>query len=101
IRDPQINAFALPGGYIGVHSGLLLTAESESEFASVMGHEIDHGMQRHIDQMVGFQGRSMAVMIASLLNVAPATDQNPPLADSAIASVMGHGIAHVTLRHIA
>lgn len=84
IRDPQINAFALPGGYIGVHSGLLLTAESESEFASVMGHEIAHVTQRHIAQMVGSQGRSMAVMLGSLLIGALAANSNPQLAEAAM-----------------
>ena len=42
VRDPTLNAFALPGGYIGVHAGLILAAQTESEFASVLGHEIAH-----------------------------------------------------------
>jgi len=40
VRDPTLNAFALPGGYIGLHSALILTTQSESELASVMAHEI-------------------------------------------------------------
>lgn len=48
LPDPSVNAFAAPGGFIGVNSGLLLTAESESELASVMAHEIAHITQRHI-----------------------------------------------------
>src|SRR5258706_99693 len=40
VRDPQINAFALPGGYIGVHTGLIMAAQSESEMAGVLAHEI-------------------------------------------------------------
>src|SRR5690606_18670283 len=39
IRDPQINAFALPGGYIGIHSGLVTAAQNESQLASVVAHE--------------------------------------------------------------
>ncbi|WP_245192116.1 M48 family metalloprotease, partial [Herbaspirillum sp. 3C11] len=42
VRDPVLNAFALPGGFIAVHSGLLLAAQSESELASVLAHEIGH-----------------------------------------------------------
>jgi predicted Zn-dependent protease len=47
IEDPTVNAFALPGGYVYVHTGLLATAESESELASVLGHEIGHIVARH------------------------------------------------------
>ncbi len=47
IEDPTVNAFALPGGYLYVHTGLLATVESESELASVLGHEIGHVVARH------------------------------------------------------
>ncbi|MDH5407435.1 MAG: M48 family metalloprotease [Gammaproteobacteria bacterium] len=47
INDKQINAFALPGGFIGVNYGLIMAAESESELASVLAHEIAHVTQRH------------------------------------------------------
>jgi predicted Zn-dependent protease len=48
VNDPTVNAFAGPGGYIGVHTGLILTAENESELAGVMAHEIAHVTQRHL-----------------------------------------------------
>jgi len=48
LKDSTLNAFALPGGYIGLHSGLIQAAQSESELASVVGHEIAHVTQRHI-----------------------------------------------------
>lgn len=48
VLDPVVNAFAGPGGYIGIYSGLMLTTESESELASVMAHEIAHITQRHL-----------------------------------------------------
>ncbi|HEX9172925.1 MAG TPA: M48 family metalloprotease, partial [Telluria sp.] len=51
VRDPALNAFALPGGFIAAHSGLLLAAQSESELASVISHEIGHVAQRHIARM--------------------------------------------------
>ena len=47
LRDPEINAFALPGGEIFFNSGLLERAESEHEVAAVMGHEVQHIRQRH------------------------------------------------------
>lgn len=48
VRDPRINAFALPGGFIGINAGLLIASRNESEFAGVMGHEQAHVTQRHI-----------------------------------------------------
>ena len=48
VDDPSINAFAGPGGFIGVHTGLLLAAHSEGELVSVLAHEIAHVTQRHL-----------------------------------------------------
>lgn len=48
VADPRINAFALPGGYIGINVGLITAANNESEMAGVMGHEMAHVTQRHI-----------------------------------------------------
>ncbi len=48
VKDPAVNAFAGPGGYIGIHTGLMLTARNESELAGVMAHEIAHVTQRHL-----------------------------------------------------
>lgn len=48
VNDPRINAFALPGGFIGFNAGLLLASEHESEVAGVMGHELAHVTQRHL-----------------------------------------------------
>jgi predicted Zn-dependent protease len=48
MNDDRINAFALPGGFIGVNAGLLLAASNESEVAGVLGHELAHVTQRHI-----------------------------------------------------
>jgi predicted Zn-dependent protease len=55
VADNQINAFALPGGYIGVNTGLILLTQSESELAAVLGHEITHVTQHHVARMIAAQ----------------------------------------------
>ena len=67
VRDPMINAFALPGGFIGVHIGLIAITRHESELAGVLAHEIGHVSQRHIARMLGSQKESMAIQIGALL----------------------------------
>jgi predicted Zn-dependent protease len=71
VKDDRINAFALPGGYIGVNSGLILASETESELAGVLAHEISHVTQRHIARAAYDNQRtsivSMAAMLAALV----------------------------------
>nr|WP_226952427.1 M48 family metalloprotease [Mesopusillimonas faecipullorum] len=66
VRDPQINAFALPGGYIGINSGLVVSSESESEVAGVVAHEIGHVLQRHVARGMTQQERSGHLLMASM-----------------------------------
>lgn len=66
IRDRNINAFAFFGGYIALHSGLFLHAQSESELASVMAHEIAHVTQRHLARSMEEQARRSPATIAAL-----------------------------------
>nr|WP_250499038.1 M48 family metalloprotease [Caballeronia sp. GAWG1-5s-s] len=71
VRDPQINAFSMPGGFVGVNTGLISATQTESELASVVGHEMGHVLQRHIARMIGAQEKSgyaaLAAMLAGLL----------------------------------
>lgn len=71
IRDRNINAFAFFGGYVALHSGLFLHAQSESELASVVAHEIAHVTQRHLARSMEEQARrspaTMAALVGSLL----------------------------------
>lgn len=67
VGDRSINAFALPGGLIGVHTGLIVQAQAESELASVLAHEIAHISQRHAARRMERGRQSSAVMIASVL----------------------------------
>ena len=67
VNSNDINAFAGPGGYIGVNSGLLLASETESELASVMAHEIAHVTQRHLFQTFQESSRLSLPMAAAML----------------------------------
>ncbi|HEX7081855.1 MAG TPA: M48 family metalloprotease [Gammaproteobacteria bacterium] len=71
VDDDSINAFALPGGYVGVHTGLILASENESELAGVLAHEVSHVTQRHIARSLYDSQRtsivSMAAMLAAIL----------------------------------
>jgi beta-barrel assembly-enhancing protease len=76
VDNPTINAFAVPGGVMGVHNGLFLWAQTEDEFATVIAHEIAHLSQRHFSRGVEFQQRqqplALAAMLASLVIMATA-----------------------------
>ena len=63
LRDPMLNAFAVPGGVIGVHTGLILAAESESELASVVAHEISHVTQHHQARMLNKAGQGQTAAL--------------------------------------
>ena len=67
IRDPSINAFALPGGYLGVHLGLISAVTSKDELASVLAHELSHVTQRHIARMMGQQGRQGPMVMGAMI----------------------------------
>src|SRR6185312_8991365 len=66
VPDAQINAFALPGGFIGVNTGLILLTQSESELASVLAHEISHVTQHHMARALAAQKDSMLMSLAGL-----------------------------------
>lgn len=91
VRDPQLNAFALPGGFIAVHSALLIAAQNESELASVLSHEIGHVAQRHIARMLGQQREDFLIPLAGLILAALASRAG---GDAAIGVLMaGQGVA--------
>ena len=85
IRDPQINAFALPGGFIGVNTGLLLAAQAESEAAGVLAHEIAHVTQRHIARMLMQQQQTSIASLAALAAALLLSRANTQAAEAAIA----------------
>lgn len=85
IDDPSINAFALPGGFIGTHTGLITTAQSESEVAAVLGHEIAHVTQRHIARLFQQQKQAGIASLAAIALAILAARSSPDLASAAMA----------------
>jgi predicted Zn-dependent protease len=71
INNPAINAFAVPGGFVGIHTGLILAARNEAELAAVLAHETAHITQRHIPRMIAdnqrLSGPAMAAILAGIL----------------------------------
>ena len=76
-RDRSINAFALPGGYFGLHLGLVGAVATRDELASVLAHEMSHITQRHIPRLLGQQSRQAPWMIAAMVLGAIAASKNP------------------------
>lgn len=88
VNSETINAFALPGGYIGIHTGLIKAAQNESELAAVVAHEISHVSQRHIARMLERQSQlTLPTLAAFVTSIALAT-QNPNAGTSAIAATV-------------
>ena len=93
VPDPSINAFALPGGYVGVNTGLILLAQNESELAGVLAHEISHVTQHHMTRMLAGQQRSLLLSLAALaVAIVAARSGGGQGASAAIASAQALGI---------
>lgn len=76
-RDSSINAFALPGGYFGLHLGLVGHIDTRDELAAVLAHELTHSTQRHIPRMLEQQARQAPWLIASMVLGALAASKDP------------------------
>lgn len=93
INDSSINAFALPGGFIGFHSGLISAAQNESELAGVMAHEIAHVTQKHLARMIsGNQYVGMLSSIAALAIAILASRSNPHAGQAVMATAQASAI---------
>ncbi len=88
IQDPRINAFAAPGGYIGINSGLILNTANESELAAVLAHEIAHVTQRHLARASEAANNMNLPMAAAILAAMILGSQDPDLAQAAITAAM-------------
>ena len=89
INDARINAFALPGGFIGVHTGLLDATRSEDELAGVLAHEVAHVTQRHIARAIHASSRqsllSTAIMLGAMIAGAAGGSSDVMAAGAAVA----------------
>jgi len=91
VRDKSVNAFALPGGFVGVHLGLIAMTATRDELASVLAHEMSHVTQRHIARSIANAKRtsllSLATLLAGILVASKAGSNSTP--DAVMATVMG------------
>ncbi len=87
VQDRSVNAFALPGGHVGVHLGLIAITATRDELAAVLAHELSHVSQRHIARSIGSAGRQGALGVAAMLLgvLIAARSSNPDAAQAAIA----------------
>lgn len=88
VKSNEINAFAGPGGYIGVNSQLILATENESELAAVMAHEMAHVRLHHLYRMIEHQKQMRVPMLASMLASLALGIINPSLASGALMATM-------------
>jgi len=84
IRDPRINAFALPGGFLGVNAGLLTSVRNESELAGVLAHELAHVTQRHVARTMEGTETSNIATWAAVLAAIIAASANPEVVIAAL-----------------
>jgi len=92
VLENDINAFAGPGGYIGVNSGLILITEQESELASVMAHEIAHVTQRHLYRAAEAQSRLSIPTMAATLAAILLGSQSPAMGQAAIMAIQAGSV---------
>ncbi|MFT4241093.1 MAG: M48 family metalloprotease [Acidovorax sp.] len=76
-RDRSVNAFALPGGYFGVHLGLIGVVATRDELASVLAHELSHVTQRHIARLMASQAKQTPLLLGAMVLGALAASKNP------------------------
>jgi len=92
VQDPSINAFSMPGHVIGVHTGLLLATNTESELASVPGHEIGPETQHHLARMLAKQKTDSIKNIAGIAVALLVARANPQLTSGALATTSAAGV---------
>ncbi len=88
INKNELNAFAFFGGHVGIHSGLLTTANNESELASVIAHEISHVTQRHLARRLESQSRNQTLSMAGMVSGILITLVNPAVGMAALSASM-------------
>lgn len=92
INSNAVNAFALPGGFIGINTGLILITQSESELAAVLGHEIAHVTQHHLARMIAGQKVDTLTSMAAIAVAILAARSNPEASQAVMAGAQGGAI---------
>lgn len=95
IKDKEINAFALPGGYICVYNGLIYYANTEAELVSVLSHEIGHVVQHHVFRDIGVYNRNQGLAIAGAIAGGLLAILNPGLGILAASGSQGLAIQNM------
>ncbi len=85
-KDRSINAFAVPGGWLGLHMGLISVSTSKDELASVLAHELSHVTQRHISRIMTQESRQGPLLLGAMILGMLAASKNPDAANAVIAS---------------
>jgi predicted Zn-dependent protease len=93
LNDESINAFALLGGFIGIHSGLLLSTTNESELAGVLGHELAHILQRHQSRGADAQRKGLPLQLLGLATAIIAARSNSSSAGQATEAALATSAA--------
>jgi predicted Zn-dependent protease len=91
MKDQAINAFAAPGGIVGINSGVLLNSDNESELAGVMAHEISHVTQRHMARTYEAASKFSLPMMAAMIGAMALGIANPGAGQAAMAIISGLG----------
>lgn len=89
VDDPLINAFAAPGGIVGINAGTIINSGSESELAGVVAHEIAHVTQKHMARSAEMQSQLSLPMMAALLGAILVATQSPDAGMAAITAIQG------------
>jgi predicted Zn-dependent protease len=90
-RDRTVNAFALPGAYLGLHLGLVGVVTSRDELASVLAHELSHVTQRHISRMMTRQAQQAPWLLGAMILGVLAAGKNPNVASGVLAGTQAAG----------
>ncbi len=99
LRNPVVNAFSVPGGYVFINSGAVLAARNEDELAAVIAHEISHDTQRHIPRLIALSKRLSWAALAGLLAGVALMGSSQFESGAAALSLSSAGLTAVTLKH--
>ncbi len=99
LKNPVVNAFSVPGGYVFVNTGAIIATRNEDELAAVIGHEISHDTQRHIPRLIALSRKLSWAELAGVLAGALLMGTSQFEGGAAVMSLSSAGLADETLQH--